>query len=209
MLSKQGIVELLKTNDKAVARALVALNLRQTADEQATENTRYHNGRGFRPCHARMGTSMAKFFERRGYLTDKQIAYWRRPMKGGKMKIEIYAGQLLEVAQARAASKQPAAAPAAVAPKAETSNPYLGQDYGNLMERRMVLQEQYDDLLESDDASMYGPVKAELEKIDNALATIRRQDEREMQCQEAEGDREGTRREELAKFLARCRMETV
>lgn len=215
MLSKQGIVELLKNNDRAVARALVVLNERQTADEQATENTRYHNGRGFRPCHARMGTSMAKFFERRGYLTDKQVSYWRRPMKDGKMKIEIYAGQLLEVAQAKAAARAVSkydrtrqelevepTGPAKV-------NPYLGQDYGNLMEQRMVLQEQYDDLLESDDASMYGPVKAQLEQIDNALATMRQQDEREMQRMEAEGDREGTRREELNKFLARCRMETV
>lgn len=101
MVTREQIVALLKTNDKAIARALVALNARQTADEQASENTRHHNGMGFRPCHARMGTSMAKFFERNGYLTPKQINYWRLPMKGGKMKIEIYAGQLLEVAKAK------------------------------------------------------------------------------------------------------------
>lgn len=104
-MNKADIVHLLKTNDKAIARALVVLNERQTADEQASEHTRYLNGRGFRPCHARMGTSMANFYSARGYLTDRQIAYWRKPMKDGKTRIEIYAGQLLEEAIAKATAK--------------------------------------------------------------------------------------------------------
>lgn len=97
----EAIRELLRTNDKAVCRALVALNRRQTADEQATKDTRHQNGMGFRPAHARMGTSMAEFYARNGYLTTKQVAYWRKPMKDGKSRIEIYARQLLEVAQER------------------------------------------------------------------------------------------------------------
>ena len=106
MVTKAEIVALLKTNDKAVARALVVLNERQTQDEQAEEHTRYLNGRGFRPCHARMGTSMAKWYLSKGFLSPKQVAYWRKPMKDGKAKIEIYAGQLLEVAQAKQAQKE-------------------------------------------------------------------------------------------------------
>lgn len=109
MTNRNEIIELLRTNDKAVARALVVLTERQTADEQRSENTKYDNGRGFRPCHARMGTSMSKFFKARGYLTEKQIAYWRVPQKDGKMRIEIYAGQLLDIAQRKAAAKQVAA----------------------------------------------------------------------------------------------------
>lgn len=105
-MNKQDIINLLETNDKAVARALVVLTQRQTQDEQASENTKYLNGMGFRPCHARMGTSMAKFYERNGYLSPKQIAYWRKPQKDGKTRIAIYAGQLLEVAQAKAAKKE-------------------------------------------------------------------------------------------------------
>lgn len=101
-MNKETILNLLATNDKAIGRALLALNARQTADEQAQEHTKYHNGRGFRPCHARMGTSMAKFFERRGYLSPKQIAYWRKPMKCGNSRIGIYAGQLLKVAEEKA-----------------------------------------------------------------------------------------------------------
>jgi hypothetical protein len=106
MVTKTQIIELLKTNDKAVARALVVLNERQTQSEQNTRQTINRNGEGFRPCHARMGTSMAQFYNRFGYLSPKQLAYWRAPMKGNVMRIEIYAGQLLLVAQAKAEAKQ-------------------------------------------------------------------------------------------------------
>ena len=46
-----------------------------------------------------MGTSMAKFYERNGYLSAKQIAYWRKPDRTGTPRIAIYARQLLLVAQ--------------------------------------------------------------------------------------------------------------
>lgn len=98
MLTKEAIIELLKTNDKAVAHALVVLHDRQTADEQAQEGTRYLNGMGFRPSHARMGSSMAKYFKRTGRLTEKQVAYWRVTDKTGAMRIGIYTRQLLEAA---------------------------------------------------------------------------------------------------------------
>src|SRR5271167_1091260 len=103
MLTKEAIVQLLSTNDKALCRALVLLNERQTVDEQASEATRYHNGRGFRPCHAKMGTSMATFFTNRGYLSPKQLAYWRKPMADGNMKIGVYWKQLAEEAEKKAA----------------------------------------------------------------------------------------------------------
>jgi hypothetical protein len=102
MVTKSEIIALLRTNDRAIARALMVLADRQTADEQASESTRYDNGRGFRPCHARMGTSMAKFFRARGYLSPKQVAYWRAAMKTGQMRIEIYAGQLMDAAKVKA-----------------------------------------------------------------------------------------------------------
>lgn len=110
MLTKDAIIKLLETDDRAVARALVVLTARQTDDEKAQENTRYLNGRGYRPCHARMGTSMSTFFERRGYLSPKQIAYWRVREKTGTMRIANYAGQLLEEAQLKAATKAKATA---------------------------------------------------------------------------------------------------
>lgn len=102
-ISREYITHLLRTNDKAVARALVALNKRQTSDEQSDKATRWHNCQGFMPMHARMGTSMAQFYERNGYLSPKQVAYWRRVTPSGKARIEKYVGQLLLIAQERAA----------------------------------------------------------------------------------------------------------
>ena len=101
-MTKTEIIKLLETNDKAVARAVFVLNERQTADEQNSEATKYHNGVGFTGADARMGTSMAKFYARSGFLTAKQIAYWRKPNKNGVMRIAKYAGQLLEIAEAKA-----------------------------------------------------------------------------------------------------------
>jgi len=98
------IVNLLRTNDKAVARALVVLTERQTSDEQVAERTKHVNGRGFRPAHAKMGTAMAKFYLRTGYLSPKQIAYWRVRGKQG-MRISIYWRQLLQEANLKALRK--------------------------------------------------------------------------------------------------------
>ena len=139
MTTRSQIVDLLRTNDRAVARALVVLAARQTADEQASESTHHNNGRGFRPCHARMGTSMARFYQRFNRLSNKQIAYWRATMKDGKMRIEIYAGQLLEEAHAKQAKKNTARE--MVDHKWNQTNSYAGQDVGNLMEQQMVLKE--------------------------------------------------------------------
>ena len=187
MLTKEKIVQLLQSDDRAVARALVVLTARQTQDEQASEQTRYLNGRGYRPCHARMGASMSKFFERNGYLSPKQIAYWRAKDKTGSMRIGIYAGQLLEEAQIKAAKKAAAAVaplpgltgsafrlpPAADVPSDAPSE--LDRDYGNDMEHRMILAEQLGDVLDSDDPSIIDPIANEISEIDAFWAKIRQQ----------------------------------
>jgi hypothetical protein len=103
-LSKVDIVNVLKVNDKAVARALVVLTERQTFTEQNSEQTINRNGEGFTPADARMGTSMAKFYLRNGYLSPKQLAYWRKENAKGVQRILKYAGQLLEVAKIKAQS---------------------------------------------------------------------------------------------------------
>lgn len=106
-LTRATVAELLMSNDRAVGRALVVLRNRQTYDERQTEQTRHLNGRGFRPAHAKKGTSMADFFERRGFLTPKQVAYWRRPMADGNPRIVVYWAQLVEEAEVRALARQP------------------------------------------------------------------------------------------------------
>jgi hypothetical protein len=163
MHTKQSIIDLLKNSDKAVARALVVLTARQTSDEQACEGTKYLNGRGFRPQHARMGTSMAKFFQRNNYLSAKQLAYWRVPDRSGTPRICIYAGQLLEEAKAKSTTPKP------VAIVAED------RDYGNDMERRMVLGEILSDVMDSDDPAIINPVVNEIDEIDAFWNKVRAQ----------------------------------
>lgn len=96
--TRESIEKMLETNDKAIARALVALYKRQTSDEQNAEMTKYRNGRGFTAAHGEIGSSMAKFYLERGYLTPKQIAYWRKPTEKRSMRIGVYVGQLVEIA---------------------------------------------------------------------------------------------------------------
>lgn len=100
-MDKQYINNLLINNDKAVARALVALYKRQTEDEKNSEATIVHNMAGFTPSDARMGTSMATFYLKFNRLSEKQIAYWRKPNAKGVPRICKYSGQLLKIAQAK------------------------------------------------------------------------------------------------------------
>lgn len=141
-MNKQSIIQLLQTNDKAIARALVVLNERQTLTEQSAESTINDNGVGFTPADARMGTSMAQFFAKRGYLTEKQLAYWKKPNVRGVWRICKYAGQLLEIAQ------QKAAAAKMMEPKVPVD------DVGNMMEELMVLEEIKDNF-QGDDFGSY------------------------------------------------------
>jgi hypothetical protein len=101
-MNKQDILHLLNTNDRAIARALVVLNERQTTDEQISEATFNCNGRGFTPADAHMGTSMANYFTKWGRLSEKQVAYWKKPNAKGTPRINKYATQLLEIANEKA-----------------------------------------------------------------------------------------------------------
>jgi len=100
----ESIREMLRTNDAAVIRALVAINARQTVDEQQQETTKYHNNMGFTPGHAKRGTGMVQFYQQRGFLSAKQLAWWRAVTPSGRSRIDIYAAQLLKVVQEKAAA---------------------------------------------------------------------------------------------------------
>ena len=175
MLTKESIIKLLETDDKAVCRALVVLTRRQTEDEKASEQTRYRNGRGFRPCHAVMGTSMAKQIERKNRLelSPKQIAYWRVRDKTGSMRIGIYAGQLLEEAEEKAKriaannAAKPTPAPVVAKPASDE-----GRDVGNEMERRLVLTEMLEYAIASDSPDV-GAINKELTDLDNFMEKIK------------------------------------
>lgn len=112
--TKEELIQKLLTDDDWLGRALMALNRKQTQDERQVEQTRHHNGEGFRPGKdATRGTGMANYYNRHGKLTPKQAAWWRQRTRSGKTRIEVYASQLIRIAkeeQQRKAAQQHAAA---------------------------------------------------------------------------------------------------
>jgi hypothetical protein len=85
---------------RAVGTALSRILQNQTSDEVSSETTRYSNGIGFTGAHGGIGTSMAQFYLRNGFLTPKQVQYWTKPIgKKNRPRILIYKNQLLEFAK--------------------------------------------------------------------------------------------------------------
>ncbi len=59
--NRNQINELLKTNPKAVERAMIRLYELQTLDEKQTQTTRIRNGAGFSSSHSRYGSYYANW----------------------------------------------------------------------------------------------------------------------------------------------------
>ncbi len=72
--TKAKIEQLLRTNDKAVDRAMTVLYDRQTRDEQATSDTRHTNQRGFSACHAKRGSYFGRWVKSDKRLTGHHLA---------------------------------------------------------------------------------------------------------------------------------------
>lgn len=172
-MNKLDIIELLQSNDKAIARALVVLTERQTAVEQNAEQTINRNGVGYTPADAHMGTSMSQFYQRRGYLTEKQLAYWKKPNKNGVWRICKYAGQLLEIAQQKAAAakmmEERIAEKTAFAQK-EARQEQAAFDVGNMAEELMILEEELGLYMDSDDEEGIKQMANRIEFLKQAIA---------------------------------------
>lgn len=94
---KGRIQALLGRSDKAVVEAIKGLYERQTADEQASGETRVHNGRGFNSRDARFLSDVAQRLPQYGdRMTPKQISVARK-------MLPKYWRQLLEIAEAKGA----------------------------------------------------------------------------------------------------------
>jgi len=89
--TRTEIEALINGNDRAVERAMVAIWERQTADEQETQDTRHHNGRGFAAWSARSGTYFAEWVRSGRRLTGKHL------VKARKIALH-HAGQLTDFA---------------------------------------------------------------------------------------------------------------
>ena len=91
---KEEIVQLLRTNDKAVLRGLLVVYSFQTKDEQGLSATVIHNGVGFNSFDADFMTSVAKQYKELGRLTTTQMRLVRKV-------IVKYAKQLTDVANGK------------------------------------------------------------------------------------------------------------
>ena len=87
----EEIRALLAESDKAVARAILVIYNRQTATEQSIKATTDHNGVGYNGVDANFMSSLAQFYQAKGFLSAGQIKY-------GRKAIMKYAGQLTEIA---------------------------------------------------------------------------------------------------------------
>ena len=94
MYTRDQILTLLDTNDRAVERGIVRIYQRQTQDEQSSQATKHSNGVGFSGADASLGSYYAKWLLSGKHLTGNHLA------KGRKM-IRKYAGQLVDIANSR------------------------------------------------------------------------------------------------------------
>ncbi len=90
--AKRLVRDKLATNNEWLVRGMMALYARQTEDEKTAENTKYLNRRGFNSADSEILTSFAKQWERRNWLSDKQMGILKR-------KMAKYAGQLARIAR--------------------------------------------------------------------------------------------------------------
>lgn len=89
--TKEEIRRLLESRDDAVVRGLIVLYSLQTSEEQSEDRTVEKNNVGFNALDAEFLSSLARYAEKRGMLTEKQMYYARK-------RILKYAGQLARIA---------------------------------------------------------------------------------------------------------------
>lgn len=66
------IRELVQKNDKVLCKALMKLYSYQTAGEKSLNSTHEYNGVGFNRFDAKFLTSVCKWYEEKGFLTEGQ-----------------------------------------------------------------------------------------------------------------------------------------
>lgn len=90
--TKEQIINLLDTSEKAVTRAVVAIYKRQTANEQQTKTTKERNNVGFNQVDANYLSYCAQYALKSGKcLSGKHL-------ERARLKIKKYWAQLLEIA---------------------------------------------------------------------------------------------------------------
>jgi hypothetical protein len=79
--TKEKLVALLDSNDKAVWKAVHRIYQNQTDAEKMVGETSEYNGIGFSGADGGLLSSFAQFYEKHGHLSQKQTAIARKKMK--------------------------------------------------------------------------------------------------------------------------------
>jgi hypothetical protein len=89
--TRPEIEAMVRSNPRAVERAMMALLDRQTQDEQKTGSVNHHNHMGFAACNSKSGTYFAKWVQSGRQLNGKHLE------KARKIAL-FHAGQLTDIA---------------------------------------------------------------------------------------------------------------
>ena len=93
---KEYLQNLVRTNKKALYRAIILIADKQTPEEKAYGATIDHNGVGFGAVDAKMMTALALRLKNGGELTERELAicrnkmpkYWRQLMNISKRRMQ-------------------------------------------------------------------------------------------------------------------------
>ena len=91
--TKDDIKKLLETRDDAVIHGLKVIYSFQTQEEQSIEATNRNNGRGFNGTDATILSNFVTFYEKRGFLSPKQMIIARKKMLKYSSQIAKYVNE--------------------------------------------------------------------------------------------------------------------
>lgn len=91
--TKEEIKDLMERRDDVLITCMLKVYNQQTETERCYGETIEANGKGFNGCDAEILSSFCRFYQERGYLTEKQISIARKKMKK-------YAKQVTDLANA-------------------------------------------------------------------------------------------------------------
>jgi hypothetical protein len=102
------VLHMLETSDTWVERALVMLYQRQTQHEQKSDATRERNTIGFQRADVENFSPLARKVLAGEKLSDRELAYCRRPWHRGRTPIPTiakYRGQIVDMIEAKAKAR--------------------------------------------------------------------------------------------------------
>ena len=96
-IDEQDVIDLIQKDDAFVCRVLVALYNLQEADEKRDRTSRHKNRVGFSSPDAAIFSDFARYINKSGYLTPRQLGVCRGPWRGGIPCLAKYRKQIIRL----------------------------------------------------------------------------------------------------------------